>query len=203
MKHLLQTKCIIIGNGEFDKIHPDYTADYVIGADVFTDGVNLIVGDFDTLNAEEVPDGIETVRFPSEKNESDLELAVEQAVKRGFNTFYIYGALGGRLDHTLASIAVLTSIAKRGMTGWLIGENEIVTAVTDGRITLNNRNCVLSIFPAGESAEGVTLTGMKYPLDNAVISNDNSLGLSNVVIGDNAAVEVKDGTLIVILSEIT
>jgi len=159
--------------------------------------VDLLIGDFDTL--KKIPDNVEAIRHPSEKNESDLELAVEEAIRRGFNCFYIYGCLGGRLDHSLASIAVLASISRRGMTGWLIGVNEVITAVTDSKITLDSHESgFVSIFPAGETAKGVTLTGLKYPLCNAVLTCVNSLGLSNEFMGVEAVVEVRDGTLIII-----
>ena len=89
-------KCVIIGNGEFDKIRPDYMAEYIIGADFYMNGVDLLIGDFDTLESlESVPDNVEVMRFPSEKNESDLELAVNEAVNRGFDTFLIPGADNG------------------------------------------------------------------------------------------------------------
>jgi len=194
-------KCIIVANSDFSGFHPGFAADFVIGADKFIAGMDLLVGDFDSLAAP--PDNIEIIRHPAEKDESDLELAVNEAIRRGFSCFYIYGALGGRLDHTLASIAVLTSIAKKGMTGWLIGENELITAITDEQLTIDNGQLtvgeLISLFPAGETARGVTLTNLKYPLCDAVLSCDNSLGLSNEFIGEKATIEVKDGTLIIIL----
>ena len=194
-------KCIIIGNGEQTKIHPDYTADYVIGADMYVEGVDLLVGDFDTLCIDSIPDNIETIRHPIEKDESDLELAVAEAIRRGFDTFYIYGCLGGRFDHTLASIAVLTSISQKGLCGFLIGKSQTITAITKGKLTLEcNPPEVVSLFPAGDTAAGVTLTGFKYPLNNATLTNNNSLGLSNVALDSNAVIEVKNGTLIVVIN---
>ena len=201
--------CIIIGAGEFSRIHPSFVADYVIGADACPVPVDLLIGDFDTL--KNIPDDIEIIQFPKEKDASDLELAVEEAISRGFDCFYIYGALGGRLDHTLASIAVLTSISRKGLTGWLISENEVVTAVTNGQLIINhvplNKGYALdtppqylSIFPIGGKARGVTLTGLKYETDNAVLSCDNSLGLSNEFVSKEAIIDVKNGTLIVVMT---
>jgi thiamine pyrophosphokinase len=200
--------CTIIGAGEFSGFNPAFISDFIIGADACPVPVNLLVGDFDTLKSlEKVPHNVEVVRFPSEKDESDLELAVEEAIRCGFNTFYIYGCLGGRLDHTLASISVLTYVSRKGMIGYLIGENEVITAVTNDKITLEpQKSGIVSIFPAGGKASGVTLKGLKYPLNNAVLTCGSTLGLSNEFIGGagrdaNApTVEVRDGTLIVVIS---
>ena len=199
-------KCIIIGAGDFNALCPDYTADFIIAADggyeKLTEGsVDLLVGDFDSIKAFEIPHNVETIRFPSEKVSSDLELAVNEAINRGFDCFYIYGALGGRLDHTFGSIAVLTAISKKGMTGYLIGENEIITAVTNSKLELTG-NGIISIFPAGEKAQGVTLEGLKYELNNAELTCCTTHGLSNEYItGKSASIQVRDGTLIVIIQK--
>ena len=199
-------KCMIIGAGEFTGFNPNFTAEYIIAADGGYDHLNkhklnpdLVVGDFDSV--KKTPVNVEIIRHPSEKDESDLELAVEAAITRGFDCFYIYGALGKRLDHTLASIAVLISISQKGMTGYLIGDDEIITAVTDSLITLGTQNSgVVSVFATGEAASGVNLKGLKYPLSNAVLTCGSTRGLSNEFIGVEAVIEVRNGTLIVITS---
>ncbi|MCL1867111.1 MAG: thiamine diphosphokinase [Oscillospiraceae bacterium] len=211
-------KCIIVGAGEFSGFHPEFTADYVIAADAGYEQViinseqlimskqptvDLVVGDFDSFLGE-VPEGVEVLRFSAEKCESDLELAVLEAVRRGFDCLYIYGALGKRLDHTLGGIAVLAGVSRLGVTAWLIGENEIVTAVTDGKITLTARESgVVSLFPAGGDAAGVTLRGLKYTLNDAVLNYDKTVGLSNEFVGKEAVIEVADGTLVIIIPKNT
>jgi thiamine pyrophosphokinase len=192
-------KCVIIGANEFSGLLPQFMADYVIGADACPEDVqvDLLIGDFDTLT--NIPADIETISFPSEKNESDLELAVEEAVRRGYDCFYIYGCLGGRLDHTIASISVLASISQRNMTGYLISEKEVITAVTNRKLTLNSKKTgTVSVFPVGGAAKGVTLTGLKYPLNDAELPF-SSLGLSNEFIDEEVTIEVSNGTLIVVI----
>jgi len=207
-KGLKMRKCIIVGAGEFSGLRPEFTAEYIIAADGGFDKLagcaitpDLMVGDFDSLEGCDIASHTQVIRFPAEKDASDLELSVEQAVDRGFDCFYIYGALGGRLDHTLASIAVLVGISKKAMTGWLIGENEVVTAVTDGKVVLKARESgSISVFPAGETARGVSLKGLKYPLNNATLTHTSTHGLSNEFIGEEAVIEVREGTLVVVIT---
>ena len=200
-------KCIIIGAGEFNGFCADFTADFIIAADGGYDALtrygfkaDLLVGDFDSINCNKnIPDNIEVITFPKAKDSSDLELAVDEAIKRGFDCFYIYGALGKRLDHTLASIAVLVALSQKKLTGYLIGENETITAVTDSKLTLSAcESGVISVFAAREKAEGVNLKGLKYPLDNAVLTHYSTHGLSNEFLGEEAIIEVQNGTLIVV-----
>ena len=196
--------CIIIGNGDFNGLHPDYTADYVIAADTLQiKKADLIVGDFDSIDSREVPPDIETVQVSAEKDFSDLELAVNEAIKRGYDCLYIYGALGGRFDHSLASLAVLRRAVESGLTAYLIGVNEIVTAVVclcgQGAVTLPIRDSgYVSVFPVNGDASGVTITGLKYSLDNADLSQNCTVGLSNEFVGEEAVVTVKDGMLLVL-----
>jgi thiamine pyrophosphokinase len=200
---------MIIGAAKFSEFYDDFfTTDFVIAADggflpLFFKGENLpyhlVVGDFDSIK-HPVPQGIEVMKFPAEKDESDLELAVCEAIKREYNRFYIYGVLGGRLDHTLASIAVMTSVSRKGYECLLLGDNEIITAVTDGTVTLNPVfGKTLSVFAVGEHASGVTLSGLKYPLDNANLDCFTSRGLSNEFISEKAVIEVRNGTLIIVM----
>ncbi|MCL2754278.1 MAG: thiamine diphosphokinase [Oscillospiraceae bacterium] len=142
---------------------------------------DLVIGDFDSLTGK-LPVTVETLRFPQEKDESDTELAVQEAIRRGCKAFRIYGALGGRLDHTLANIALMISLSERGYDCRLIGEREWLTAVvSNSRFKLDcATGQTVSVFTADESAHGVTLTGFKYPLANAVLQR-GTRGLSNEV----------------------
>ncbi|MCL2036011.1 MAG: thiamine diphosphokinase [Oscillospiraceae bacterium] len=208
----MKKSCIIVAAGDFNGLNNNFTADFIIAADAGYDhlvkfglNIDLLIGDLDSIadfeTVCEKSKNIEILRFPSEKDESDLELAVAEALRRGFDCFYIYGGLGKRLDHTLANISVLASLARRGVTAWLIGEGEVVTAVTNGKITLSpGKSGIMSLFPMGGKASGISLDGFKYPLDNADLYDHSTRGLSNEFMGEIATVEVLDGTLIVILS---
>jgi thiamine pyrophosphokinase len=205
-------KCIIVGAGDFAGLADfDPESDLIIAADGGYDSLrrigvtpHIIIGDFDSICESETADfAVELLRFPPEKDASDLELAVDEAIRRGRDRMDIYGALGGRLDHTLASIAVLVSLSRRGFADCrLIGVNETIAAVTDGSLTLTSGSAreIVSIFPAGDAAHGVTLTGFKYPLTDGSLTNTTSRGVSNEFAAGAkvATVAVRSGTLVVI-----
>jgi len=201
--------CVIVGaSPECAKIEI-HEGDFVIAADGGYDhcvaaGItpDLVVGDLDSVGECKIPDGVETLRYPREKDSSDMELAVQAALSRGYTSFIIYGALGGRLDHTLANIALLVSLSERGYSCRLEGENERVTAVSNGKLHIEseaNRMRSVSVFAVAERATGVSLTGFKYPLTDSILER-GSRGLSNEFTGEMATVEVKSGTVVVVVN---
>jgi len=195
--------CAIVGAGEFGGFLPEYSADYIIAADGGYDRLaefgikpDLLVGDFDSIKVprRDIPNSVQTLAFPKEKDKTDIELAVDEAEKRGFKKFYIYGGLGGRVDHTLANIFL---IARYG--AYLIGENAVITSVKNGEIGFGaDKKGVVSVFAFGGDAAGVTEKGLKYPLDNAVLKSGSTLGVSNEFIGEESVISVKSGCLIII-----
>jgi len=157
---------------------------------------DLVVGDFDSLGSP--PEGVEILRHPVMKDETDSHLAVDEGLRRGCSRFKIYGALGGRLDHTLANIQLLTRLARRGALGYIFGDGVALTAIKECSLRFEaGYEGILSIFSAGERAEGVTLKGLRYPLNEAVLTNDITLGVSNEFTGEEALVSVKKGVLLI------
>ena len=82
---------------------------------------DIVMGDFDS--SEMVKESDISIKFPSEKNETDSYLAYLEGKSRGFRTFVFYGCLGGRTDHTLANMQILTKISKEGNKAVFIGNN--------------------------------------------------------------------------------
>lgn len=157
---------------------------------------NLVVGDFDSLGR--IPSGFEIVRHPAAKDDTDTMLAVNEGLNRGYNKFIIYGGLGGRLDHTFANIQTLTYLASKGALGFMIGENTVITSIKNSKLVFDKSySGTVSVFTSGSCAEGVCLKGLKYPLDNAVLTHDIPLGVSNEFLGIPAEITVKNGSLIV------
>jgi len=204
-------RCYIAGAGEFCANELPGQEDYVIAADggyaaLTSHGItpDLVVGDFDSLSPDlfgAVSNHPNVIRSPAEKDETDMMLAVRQGLDLGYKTFVINGGLGGRLDQTIANIQILTYIAEKDAHGTLLGPDSCVTAIKNNEIKLSpgkNQRGTISIFCAGDKAEGVTLKGLKYPLENAVILNTYPIGVSNEFIGIPATISVKNGTLIVI-----
>ncbi len=201
-------KCIIFCAGGFSALlEPIGQTDYVIAADGglrHTNRLgltpNAIIGDFDSLGY--VPEGA-TV-FPVEKDDTDAMLAVRKALALGYREVIIYGGLDGpRLDHTLANLQTLQYLADRGVSGYLVGETHIATVIRNEEL-LFPANCsgILSLFCMGADARGVTLTNLKYTLQDGTVTAGFPIGVSNHFIGKAATVAVKDGSLTLLYERI-
>ena len=90
----------------------------------------LVVGDFDSLGS--VPDHPQVLRLPRVKDETDTGFALRQGLKRGYRRFVLLGCLGGRLDHTVANLQLLSWLSAQGAQGVLLGEGEAAAVVTEG-----------------------------------------------------------------------
>lgn len=157
---------------------------------------HLAVGDFDSLGA--VPEGVPVVRHPVCKDETDMALAVAEGRRRGYDRFVLLGGTGGRTDHTLANLQLLTWLAHEGCRGLLLGPSSAATVIGDGGCwQMQQAAGTVSVFCQGDTAAGVTLRGLRYGLTDAVLTNDIPLGVSNAFTGAPASVRVKQGTLLI------
>ena len=199
--------CYIFGAGSFYGLEKCPTPqDYVIAADggwvaCKKAGVEpqLLMGDFDSLGA--VPAFPHTERFPVEKDDTDMMLAIKHGLELGYREFHIYGGLGGRrTDHSVANLQALSYLARHGAEGWLYGDGERFTAIYNGSMTFPSRpEGILSVFCWGRDAKGVFIRGAQYPLNDAVLSADVPLGVSNHFCGKDVTVSVGDGCLVLCL----
>ena len=154
-----------------------------------------ILGDFDSLGY--VPEN--SSRFPVEKDDTDSMLAIRRGLALGYREFWLYGSLDGpRLDHTVANYQALQYLADHHAFGYLIGKDYLVTVVKNGslRFPAGCRGTV-SVFCPGSDAHGVTLKGLYYPLENAVLTIGFPLGVSNHFTGQAAEIAVTQGSLLV------
>ena len=157
---------------------------------------DLIVGDFDSLGR--IPEGPGVIRHPVEKDDTDMMLAVKTGLDRGYRQFMLYGGLGGRLDHAYANLQTLTWLADRGARGWLLGGGMAATVIRNGRLDFPpGRRGTISVFCPNGEARGVYLTGLYYPLEDAVLTSGFPLGVSNQFTGEAASVSVRSGSLLI------
>lgn len=195
--------CLIFCAAGFDGlVKPIEKDDYILAADgglVHTRALgltpNCILGDFDSLGYE--PD--DSTVFPVEKDDTDAMLAVKRGLELGYRDFLLYGSLDGpRLDHTVANFSTLQYLADRGATGCLVGKDYLVTVVKNGKISFDETaKGIISVFCMGPDAEGVTIKGLHYGLENGTLSAGFPLGVSNHFVGQKAEISVKDGSLLV------
>lgn len=196
--------CVIFCAGGFDGlVQPIRESDYILAADGGLRHVQAlgltphrILGDFDSLGY--VPSGAEC--FPKEKDDTDAMLAVRKGLQAGCDRFLLYGGLDGpRLDHTLANFQTLQFLADQNAQGYLVGKDYLVTVVKNGTLRFGTAaRGVLSVFCMGAPAQGVTLRGLEYTMENGSLSAGFPLGVSNRFTGKTAEISVKEGSLLVL-----
>ncbi|MDO4987423.1 MAG: bifunctional hydroxymethylpyrimidine kinase/phosphomethylpyrimidine kinase [Synergistes sp.] len=159
---------------------------------------DITVGDFDSMPDPQA--NCDIIRLPVEKDDTDTMAAVKIGFERGCTEFHLLGATGGaRPDHTIANIQSLAYIAKRGGHGFIYDKNYTYTVIHNEAITVkreaDRKN--ISVFCIGDRAEGVTLTGVKYPVCGGVFDMTFPLGVSNCITEDKAVISVQSGYLLV------
>jgi thiamine pyrophosphokinase len=195
--------CILVGAGSFDGmlIRPQ-DGDLVIAADggytyLKELGIepDVLLGDFDSL--KRVPEHRHLERHSPIKDDTDMALAAAYAMEQGYRRFLIYGGLGGRLDHTIGNLQLLIGLSRQGAEAYLIGEGNIITAITQERVTFSSEaEGMISVFCMSEPAHGVWERGLKYTLTDATLVCDKALGVSNEFTGQESFIEVRGGTLV-------
>ncbi|MBO4898224.1 MAG: thiamine diphosphokinase [Clostridia bacterium] len=157
---------------------------------------DVLIGDFDTL--KDYPEGIKRIEFPPEKDETDTSLAVDYAISKGYDEILVLGALGGRADHSLANVFLLKHILEKNAKGELFdGKNRVF--LTDKDFTVSEHGVYVSLFPLFSDIEGLTIRGMKYPLDDYKLPQGSSLCVSNEVTDREAYISFKSGLLLVMI----
>lgn len=178
--------------------------------------IDAWVGDGDSLDAAGLAallaDNVPMERASPQKDESDTELAVRAALRRGADGVVIVGALGGtRIDHTLANIGLLALIESAGRSAALLDANSRITLVhapgpggRPVRRALPGRTGdLVSLLPLGAGVIGVTTSGLAYALAGEPLPAGPARGLSNLRMATDAAVTVAGGLLLVVESPAT
>ena len=203
----MERRCVIFGAGDAFPPRRKFGAnDLIVAADggyytALKYGLepSVVIGDFDSGDE---PSGIgaHIVKLNPDKDDTDMLAAVKLGLRRGYTTFVLYGGVGGRLDHTVANFGVLSYLNAFGAKGYLIDEHSVATVITDDKFLVpKGASGTVSVFAYGGEATGVCEKGMRYSLDNATLTPDFPLGVSNSVeAGDKRAeISVKHGSLLI------
>jgi thiamine pyrophosphokinase len=166
---------------------------------------DLLVGDMDSLDPGTITGaaegGLEILRARSDKDESDTELALLEAVRRGATAVTVLGAFGGpRLDHALANIWLLAHPGLAGIEVTLIDHSTRARLLT-GPVTYplpGSVGAMVSLFPLGGDVDGITTHGFRYPLHDEPLLTGPARGLSNVRTAADASVTLRSGQLLVV-----
>ncbi len=157
----------------------------------------LIVGDFDSY---ERPDtDIETIVLPREKDDTDTVYAVKEALKRGYDDFLLIGVIGGRLDHTLGNVSILSMLYSANKHGEILDDYSIMQVVGDEFVSVEEKYPYFSIINLFGKADGIEIIDAKYPLTDGSITCDYQYGVSNEVLpGKTAGVRIKQGRALLV-----
>lgn len=195
--------CYIVGAGDFKRSFTPTESDLVIAADggydsLLSHGIrcDLLIGDLDSIS--EPPNGIDTIRHPIKKDETDMHLAYLEGARRGYENFVILGGTGGREDHTYANYCLLLYIANRGHSASLLSNTGDVYMLKSGKMTLSGEAYKhLSLFPFGSVAHGVSVRGAEYECERITLEPEFPLAVSNRFLTSPVEISVEDGALIV------
>ncbi len=198
-------RCYIVGGGNFyaDAFRPD-EKDFIIAADAGYEALtqigtvpHLVVGDFDSLGY--TPDHPQTEVHSPVKDDTDTMLAVIKGIELGFDEFYIFGATGGRLSHTLGNLQVLSFLAEKGLDGYIFDKDTVITAIKNCTVEFEeNASGYISLLPFGCEKANITLKNLKYELDCADLPYSRPLGISNEFTGKTARITVNSGSVIAV-----
>ncbi len=164
---------------------------------------DVVIGDLDssdpTLTASWQEAGVEIIRYPEDKDQTDLELALMLAQERGASEILVYGAVGGRLDMTFGNLTLLAHPDLRTPTTLICGAEEVHLLKPAGILELEGfPEEIVSLIPLQPGGATVTTSGLKYPLQEQSLAYGTTRGISNVLLGNRAQIQLHSGLLAVV-----
>ena len=212
-------KFVIISGGHIDDVFAlnylkEDTYDCMIAADsgmdfLYRNGLvpDIIAGDFDSAKSEGMQyyqglNDVQIIKLNPIKDDTDTEFVLREAIRRGATEITLLGATGTRLDHVLANVYLLGIGLEHHVDIQIVDEHNRIRMIDDS-LELHKAEqfgAYVSVLPVKGDAKGVTLEGMKYPLNHADVSCFSSLGVSNEIVEDVALIRVEKGTLLVMES---
>lgn len=206
------SRIIIFANGHLPNLdaarallRPD---DFLIAADGGTRHVlalgripNVIIGDLDSLTFDLQPlteQGAQVIQYPRDKNETDLELAIQHAIDLKPDQILIVAALGGRLDQTLGNLSLLSD--PRLSTFDLRLDDGVEEAFfCRKQVEVQGRSGdLVSLIPWGGVVEGVRTQGLRWPLSNETLVPHKTRGISNELLAETASIQIQTGLLLIV-----
>ncbi|CAN5812429.1 thiamine diphosphokinase [soil metagenome] len=160
--------------------------------------VDTLIGDMDSVGSlDDIPATTNIVRFPADKDATDLELAFELAVREQPQRIVLVGAEGGRFDHEMSAVAMICSDrwAYVPEIDW-VRSDSTSHVIRDARRVQGDPGDLFSLIPVGGDATGVTTTGLQWELDGDTLHAGSSRGVSNVLLHTEILIKVADGVLL-------
>lgn len=161
---------------------------------------DVLMGDFDSCSIERVAD-LEKIVYPVRKDDTDLILGLRYMAEHGYEEVEVLGCFGGRQDHALGNIQSILFGQNIGLKVTLLDPRNRIFAVTEGVTEIEREeNSYVSFLCIGAPCEGITLEGFSYPLQDAVLTAEYPIGVSNEIIEPKARITIRKGTLICVIA---
>ena len=163
----------------------------------------VVVGDLDSLDgdlqARLESEGCQFIAHPARKDETDLELALYYAIEHGADEILVLGALGGRIDQTLANVLLLALPELRSVKAKILDGGQEVFLIRDEALIEGQMGDTLSLLPLTEEVTGIHTEGLEYPLENGALYLGPAQGISNVLTAPQARVRIGQGLLLAVI----
>jgi thiamine pyrophosphokinase len=197
--------CEIIKSGGFELITAaDSGMDFLYRNHITPD---IIVGDFDSADSDSLDyyrqhSRVEFCRLNPEKDDTDTEFAIRDAISRGMTELTILGGTGNRIDHVLGNIALLGIGIETDVGIEILDEHNRIRMINQSMVISKKEQygTFISLIPYSDQVKNLTLTGFRYNLTDYTMGGFNSLGISNKIVDDVAEIIFTDGILLVIES---
>ncbi len=164
---------------------------------------HIIIGDMDSLSPSELAGydraGASIYQHPADKNETDLELALDFAIRERATEITLYGLFGGRWDMTFANLLLLASPKYAGVRLRIIeGDSDLYILRGGETLTLQGQpGDIISVIALAGDASGVTYRGLTWPLENATLPFGTPHGVSNSLAKPEVTITFETGTLLI------
>jgi len=206
-------RVIIFANGELPNVEKARALvkadDYIICADGGTHHAlaleitpHLVIGDMDSVTKPEMERlkkaDVLIELYPRDKNETDLELALNRALEKGPSSILIVGALGGRLDQAVGNISLLSDSRLATLDVRLDDGVEEVLFCRDKSQVEGRRGDIVSLIPWHGAVKGISTNGLRWPLSNETLYPEKTRGISNEMLEAVAEVSIEVGLLLII-----
>jgi thiamine pyrophosphokinase len=206
-------RAVVFANGVIREIHLAKNLlaekDFIVSADGGLRYIRslklipkLVVGDLDSVSRDDIEflndNNIEVLRFQTDKDQTDLEIALRELVKRGYKDILVIGALGGRIDQTLANLGLIASISNDDISVEFDDGREHIILIRDRLLLSGKKGDAVSLIPLCSPAKGITTKGLRYSLTDESLLPDQTRGISNLMTGKIAEINLTSGTVLCI-----
>jgi thiamine pyrophosphokinase len=166
---------------------------------------DILVGDFDSANPslieEYMEKGVEVLKFSSDKDETDTQLAVEAAVAKGADSIVLLGAIGSRWDHSYGNVMLLVKLAKLGIEGVILHSHNRIYVSNKALFLSAHPGQTVSLLPLGENVKIEAAKGLHYSVENQYMPLDYPFGISNIFTETTAEIRISSGWLMAVIAD--